>query len=141
MRTFLLTFACLLLLAGCSAPAPAQPQTPPTAPAETAPAPSPEPGQVDIRGRVIQARRNSQGEPPVGTVQVEGPIEAGTRYDKAVIHVGHTTKIFLGKERKPASFSFLHMGDLIEVTFTGPVAESYPVKAEAARIVILEHVP
>lgn len=96
---------------------------------------------MDIRGKVVQARRNAQGEPPVGTLQVEGALEPGTRYDKATIHVGHKSRIFLGRGGKPASFSFIHTGDLVEVTFAGPVAESYPVKATAATIVILEHVP
>jgi hypothetical protein len=136
-----------LFLPGCAAPAPAQPQVeavPAGQPADQhagQPAGEAQPAaQVDIRGRVTQSRRNSQGEPPVGTVQIEGKVEPGTRYDKAVVHVGHQTKIFLGRDGKPASFSFLHSGDLVEVTFTGPVAESYPVKATAAKIVILEHV-
>lgn len=137
-----LIFACLLT--ACSAPAPAQApdvKPEPSQPAASQPAGAPDKQTVDIRGRVTQSRRNAQGEPPVGTVQVEGTLEPDTRYDKATIHVGHETKILLGREGKPASFSFLHSGDLIEVTFTGPVAESYPVKATAAKIVILEHTP
>jgi len=145
------------LLSGCSAPAPAQPPTsppisPPISPPAAAPAPAApttpatsaetQPAEpVDIRGRVIQAHRNAQGDPPVGTLQVEGALEPGTRYDKATIHVGHETKIFFGRGGRSASFSFIHSGDLVEVTFAGPVAESSPVKATADRIVILEHIP
>jgi nucleoid-associated protein YgaU len=158
------------LLPGCSTPAPAQPEsapppdaTPavsepgePAAPAEPAPPAQPADAKpapaetVDIRGRVTQARRNGQGELPVGTLQVEGALEPGTRYAKATIHVGHQTKIFLGRSgpgQKPASFSFIHSGDLIEVIFVGPptgtteTTESDPVKATADRIVILEHTP
>jgi hypothetical protein len=146
------------LVSGCSTPAPAQPQAPapetvspepapapPTPPADAKPAAAAE--TVDIRGRVIQARRNGQGELPVGTLQVEGALEPGTRYAKATIHVGHQTKIFFGpsgSDRRRASFSFIHSGDLVEVTFTGPpteTTESDPVKATADRIVILEHTP
>jgi PBP1b-binding outer membrane lipoprotein LpoB len=152
MRTLrpahILLIACFL--PGCSAPAPAQPPTsletsPPAPAAAVTPTPAPaetKPAEpVDIRGRVIQARRNAQGEPPVGTLQVEGALEPGTRYDKATIRVGHETQIFLGRGGKRTSFSFIHSGDLVEVTFTGPVAESYPVQATADRIVILEHTP
>jgi hypothetical protein len=150
------------LLSGCATPAPAQapaptpepPQPGPSSsagatptlgsgapPVAAAPTGEEKPAEtVDIRGRVIQARRNGQGEPPVGTLQVEGTLEPGTRYDKATVHVGHTTRIYL-KSGKPASFSFVHSGDLVEVTFAGPVEESSPVKATAARIVILEHIP
>jgi hypothetical protein len=127
-----------LFLPGCAAPAPAQPAAQPASQPAVEAQPAP---QVDIRGRVTQSRRNAQGDPPVGTVQIEGTLEPGTRYDKAIVHVGHQTKIFLGRGGKQASFSFLHSGDLVEVTFTGPVAESQPVKATADRIVILEHVP
>jgi hypothetical protein len=157
----LLIFACLL--PGCSTPAPAQPQSPtpetapqpgPSYPAGATPtlhAPAPAAAEdkpaetVDIRGRVIQARRNGQGELPVGTLRVEGALEPGTRYAKATIHVGHQTKIFFGRsgsDRRRASFSFIHSGDLVEVTFTGPVTEateSQPVKGTAATVVILEH--
>lgn len=138
------------LLSGCAAPAPAQapsPEPPQPGPSEPAGATptlggnKPATETVDIRGRVVQARRNAQGEPPVGTLQVEGTLEPGTRYDKATVRVSRETKIFLGHDGKPTSFSFLHEGDLVEVTFSGPVAESYPVQATAARIVILEHTP
>lgn len=146
------------IASACSAPAPAQapaptpeptPQPGPSQPAGATPTlgsvPPDKPAEtaetVDIRGKVVQARRNAQGEPPVGTLQVEGALEPGTRYDKATIHVGHKSRIFLGRGGKPTSFSFIHIGDLVEVTFTGPVAESYPVKATAATVVILEHTP
>ncbi|MES1245521.1 MAG: hypothetical protein ABUT39_28205 [Acidobacteriota bacterium] len=146
----------LVFLSGCSAPAPAQPSTPVAPPLEAAASPEPSPAPptppaaeapaeaVDIRGRVIQAHRNAQGDPPVGTLVVEGALEPGTRYDKATVHVGHETKIFVGRGSKQASFAFIHSGDLVEVTFAGPVAEateSHPVKATAATVVILEHNP
>ena len=159
LLSILLIFVCLI--SACSAPAPAQApvsapepaQAPTAAPAtvpEPAPAPSqptaetPAPAEVDIRGRVTQARRNGQGEMPVGTLQVEGALEPGTHYAKATIHVGHQSRVFLGRNGKPASFSFIHSGDLVEVTFDGPVTEATeanPVKATAATIVILEHIP
>lgn len=152
LPSLLLIFFCL---SACSAPAPAQApattpeptsQAEPSPPAAETPAPAPAPAEVDIRGRVTQARRNAQGEPPVGTLQVEGTLEPGTHYDKATIHVGHETKIFVGRGPggKAASFAFIHSGDLVEVTFAEPVTkatESNPVKATAATVVVLEHTP
>lgn len=134
-----LLFACLL--PGFSTPAPAQPAA---SPAAATPTPTPAPTIVDIRGRVTQARRNGQGELPVGTLQVEGPLEPDTRYDKATVHVGHKSRVYVGRERKPASFSFIHSGDLVEVIFEGPptaATESQPVKGTAATVVVLEHKP
>jgi len=43
-----------------------------------------------------------------------------------------------GKERKEATFEDLKKGARVEATFTGPVADSYPVQATAKAILILE---
>jgi hypothetical protein len=143
MRTFprlqpALLIAVLVVLTACSMPLPAPAAPPP----ETAPPPAAGTDQavkVDIRGRVVQAHRNAQGEPPVGTIVVEGPVEADTRYARASILVDRSSKVFVGRGGKRAAFAFIHSGDLVEVTFAGAVAESDPVKATAAEVVILEH--
>ena len=43
-----------------------------------------------------------------------------------------------GAEQVPATFEDLQVGQLVEATYAGPVAESYPTQGEAASIVILE---
>jgi hypothetical protein len=129
--------AALFLLPACSTPPPVSA----AAPAST-PTPAPEPmAKVDIRGRVLQAHRNAQGDPPVGTILVEGPLTPDTRYTKASILINRESKLLVGRGGKRASFGFIHSGDLVEVTFAGPVAESDPVKATAAEVIILEHTP
>ena len=113
--------------AGTPAPAPAAPASPAEIPA-----------RVDIRGRITQHHRSVQGEPPIGTIRVEGTLEAGTSYDKASVRITRDTRIFKGRGGRRMPFNSLTVGTLVEATFTGPVAESYPVQATASEIVILE---
>ena len=94
--------------------------------------------QPDIRGTITEIIP-VQGE-VLGTVRIEGTIGGGTEYDKAVVAVTEETEILLrgpGGEEK-ATFDDLRVGQRVEATFVGPVAESYPVQATAGRIVILQ---
>lgn len=122
----------LVLLLACSA-APA--------PTSAEPEPTPTPAPVDIRGQVTQYHRSLYGEPPVGTLLVEGSHEEGTRYERASIRVTRETQIFRAGGERRIPFNQLGVGSLVEVTFTGPVAESDPVQAVAARIVLLGSKP
>lgn len=92
----------------------------------------------DIRGTITEIT-SAQGE-VLGAVRIEGTIGEGTEYDKAVVAVTEETEILVrgpdGEEK--ATFDDLRVGQRVEATFVGPVAESYPVQATAGRIVILE---
>lgn len=92
-----------------------------------------------IRGS-ITSRTAAPGGDLVGSILVEGQVEAGTTFDKATIAVTAKTRIFeqTAQERRPATFDALQMGRTVEAWFDGPVAESYPVQATASDIVILK---
>ena len=120
----------VLLLACSTAPAPADP-----------PASTPTPAPVDSRGKITQYHRSIYGEPPVGTILVEGPAGEDVRYPRAKIRVTRETQIVRAGEDKRIPFNRLGVGSLVEVTFTGPVEKSEPVQAEAARIVLLGSEP
>lgn len=129
-----------LLLAACTPSVPVQTDgsgTPANAPAAPA-APEETPAAADIRGRVTEHHRSATGEPPLGTIRVEGTLEGGTRYDKASVRITRDTVIVKGRGGRRMPFNSLTVGALVEATFTGPVAESYPVQATASEIVILE---
>lgn len=142
-------FALALLLVACTPSAPVQTDNPgsSSAPAPAAGTPAPpaipeeSPAAVDIRGRITQHHRSATGEPPVGTIRVEGTLEGGTRYDKAQVRITRDTRIYKGRGGRRMPFNSLTIGTLVEATFTGPVAESYPVQATAAEVVILEEAP
>ena len=109
-----------------------------------------QPWRVDIRGLVTaiqktdaqNSRKLAFGR-TIGSILVEGAIEDDTTFDKARIRVTDKTRIFQQErgERQAVTFDSLKIGKAlakVEVQFTpGPVAESYPVQATAAEIVIL----
>ena len=105
---------------------------------------------VDIRGLITaiqktdaqNSRKLAFGR-TIGSILVEGAIEDDTTYDKARIRVTDKTRIFQQErgERQAVTFDSLNIWKVlakVEVQFTiGPVAESYPIQATAAEIVIL----
>jgi len=69
----------------------------------------------------------------------EDPLEESGS-DKASVEITPETEISRrqGQNRAPAAPEDLEAGQLVEATFSGPVAESYPVQATAGSITILE---
>src|SRR5262245_17414638 len=100
--------------------------------------------KADIRGAIGKVTPGKPGGNILGTVFVEGKVEKGvTGYDKAHIKVTPKTKIekLDGKDRRKATFADLKIGVKVQVNFTGPVLESYPVQATAGDVLILEAPP
>jgi hypothetical protein len=98
------------------------------------------PAKVSIRGQVSNVRpADPKAAGVLGVLLVEGAKEKDTEHDKASVRVTKDTKIEKKTDKglKPAKFEDIKKGSKVEVTFTGPVAESYPVQARAGRIVIL----
>lgn len=147
----LILLPALLALLACSAapaasaPSQAEPQPGPSHPAGATPTlgahKQPDEAEVDVRGRITLFHRAAYGEPPLATFVVEGALEPGTRYAKAQVRITRDTKVFQTRGGKRLVFSRLQVGDLVEVTFAGPVAESDPVQAVAAEVVRLESEP
>lgn len=106
-------------------------------------APRPD-GGYDIRGYVSSVWGISADPRPggvLGSILVEGELEEDTRYDRASVTITDDTGIFTesGGELVRAGFGDLAAGQLVQATFTGPVAESYPVQATASEVIILGH--
>ena len=100
---------------------------------------APAAAKVDVRGRItnMSFRPDDSGM----TLRVEGEKEADTSVDKASVSTReNVTKLFRRKAdgtREPITMMAFRNGQTIEATFSGPVAESYPVQATAAEIVII----
>lgn len=97
----------------------------------------------DIRGRVTEiVVTTSSGAggpvPMVGKILVEGEVEPDTSYDRAWVTVTPDTQIYRGPRGERVNFTAIKRGALVEVVFTGPVMESYPVQATASEVRILE---
>jgi hypothetical protein len=97
-------------------------------------------GDADIRGDITNISVMESGAGGMlGSILIEGELEKDTQFDKASVTVTEETRIFrqLDDETVEADFADLSVGQRVQAVFTGPVAESYPVQATAAEIVIL----
>jgi hypothetical protein len=92
-----------------------------------------------IRG-TIRAMLPSGTANDLGYARIEGTKEADTEYARADVAITRSTKIsrMRGGSIEAMPFDSLVAGMKVEATFTGPVMESYPVRATAAAIVVLE---
>jgi len=112
----------------------------PVSPADTPPAHVA--GGPSIRGVIstLSAADGSWSAGVLGSVLIEGKLQSDTSFDKASVTVTDKTKIYRedAQGRHLVDFSYLRVGQIVAATFTGAVAESYPVQATASEIVILK---
>jgi hypothetical protein len=92
-----------------------------------------------IRGE-IRTILPATGTTDLGYARVEGRREADTEYDRADVTITRATTISRrrGGNLESLAFDSLAAGMKVEATFTGPVMESWPVRATAASIVVIE---
>jgi hypothetical protein len=92
-------------------------------------------GTIGIRGVVTDIVQGKDGI----TMLVEGKLEHDTSFDKASVTVNMKSTVLRGNTTITGLFAFseIRKGDTVEVTFDGPVAESYPVQGTAATVRIL----
>ncbi|MDF2865309.1 MAG: S-layer protein [Clostridia bacterium] len=90
--------------------------------------------RIDIRGTITNININGSN----GSILVEGKIESDTYNDKASVRINENTLITKPAVNKNIDISELKVGDRVEVTFIGPVAESYPVQATGKLVRVIE---
>ncbi len=100
---------------------------------------------VDIRGTILNINPAQVNSNILGTIYVEGPLNEDTFYDKASIKITSSTLIYQVDNQLSSNdqfvqipFSELQTGMMVEVTFTGPVLESYPVQATTKKVLVLD---
>ncbi|PKQ19619.1 MAG: hypothetical protein CVT66_09235 [Actinobacteria bacterium HGW-Actinobacteria-6] len=74
----------------------------------------------------------------LGSILVEGPAGSTSAYDKASVSITASTTLLRKTTDgyEGTSFADLDVGMSVDVWFTGPVAESYPVQATASALVV-----
>lgn len=96
--------------------------------------------EPDFTGRVTDVQSIAAGN-VVGTVLAEAEVETkeGVSLDKYALTVTGQTALLQQKngERQRVGFDALAVGQTVQVWFTGPLKESYPVQVDAKQIVIL----
>jgi hypothetical protein len=92
------------------------------------------PPESSIRGTITEVSRSAK------VVLVEEDPSAQSGLAKGEFAVTGETEILeqRGEDLAPVPFERLRVGQLVEATYAGPVAESYPTQGVAGRIVILE---
>jgi hypothetical protein len=92
------------------------------------------PPESSIRGTITEVSRSAK------VVLVEEDPASQSGLAKGEFAVTDETEILeqRGEDLVPVPFERLRVGQLVEATYAGPVAESYPTQGVAARIVILD---
>jgi hypothetical protein len=87
-----------------------------------------------IRGEITEVSRSAE----VVLVEEDPSDESGSA--KGEFAVTEETEILERQDGDlaPVAFEALRVGQMVEATYTGPVAESYPTQGVAGRIVILD---
>ena len=88
---------------------------------------------VNIRGKVTELSETKDGI----VMLVEAQMPQAREYDIATVRVDENTRVE-DTDGKVLSPNDIVLGDAVEVVFSGPVAESYPVQAYAGSIRIIE---
>ena len=109
------------------------------------PIPPDQNNSVHIRGTITEISPSQVGSDTLGFLFIEGSLYPDTSYDKAQVRITNSTIILKYSSQwntdltmEPTPFKELQVGMMVEVTFTGAVAESYPVQATAKKVVILD---
>jgi hypothetical protein len=95
--------------------------------------------RIDIRGRITSlesAKADTGPKQLLGAILVEGVKDDDTSYDKAHVRIRSDTDV-VAADGQPMQFAELAVGMMVEVGFSGPVAESYPVQASAAWVQVV----
>ena len=92
--------------------------------------------KVGIRGEITEIVLDDKGE--AAAIMVEGKVEPDTVYDKARVGIREDTEIYEKVAMKKLGVESIKEGLKVEVIFSGPVAESYPVQGTAKVIRIIE---
>ena len=93
-----------------------------------------QPPETSIRGEITELSRSAE----VVLVEEDPSDESGSA--KGEFAVDGETEILEQRDGglAPVAFEELRVGQMVEATYSGPVAESYPTQGVAGRIVILE---
>lgn len=93
---------------------------------------------ADVRGTIITVEISEVSDSDIlARILVEGPGADDTVYDTAWVEVVQGTQVYFdGESFAPPTLADLAPGRRVQVSFVGPVRESFPVQAVAGTLVI-----
>ena len=92
------------------------------------------PPESSIRGTITEVSRSAK----VVLVEEDPASQSGLAKGEFAVTDGTEILEQRGEDLVPVPFEKLRVGQKVEATYAGPVAESYPTQGVAARIVILD---
>lgn len=87
--------------------------------------------KVDISGTITNITLNTSASGKIDSIFVEGSKDAKTLYDKATVRISNDTVVLKNGKKVPATTDYLQKELKVDIQFTGPVMESYPIQATA----------
>ena len=96
---------------------------------------------ADIRGAIASYEAVDGGSGILAQILVAGEIEADTGFDQALVRITEETRVVrisANDAYTEATCQDLVPGTRVQVLFTGPIMESYPVQVAALHVVILQ---
>lgn len=101
------------------------------------------PSQADLVGQIVeiyQANPSDTDSGALGAILVEGMMQGGTQDALVTVAVTKSTQLWQeeGRTRRPITFDALAVHQKVQITFIGPIAESYPMQATAGEIVAIQ---
>jgi len=95
--------------------------------------------EADFTGFITEVHPIGRGD-TLGQILVEAP--ADNFIDKYMVTIKDETQIFEqnGEERRQAAFEALEIEQQVQIWFSGPIMESFPMQATAQQVVITESV-
>lgn len=130
-------------IAGCTTATPTPAPTPTPDPNAT-PAPSPAPGKQEVtyttNGTVKTITYDANNN--LVSFLVEGDKENNSSaysFDKAIVTKTGVTKVYIGDSEEDIPANDLKEGMNVEIIYYGKISSSYPVKATARSIKIIEN--
>jgi len=93
---------------------------------------------ADMTGKVVGVCAGDNNSTDSNSVLVQGVVTNGNQHGNVSVRITNETQIFQkdGNKRTSASFGNIQPGQNVDVTFKGPILQSYPPQATGSEVVI-----
>ena len=93
----------------------------------------------DMTGKIVGVCCDNNST-EINSILVQGVLTNGNQQGNVSVRITNETQIFIknGDKLKSISFESLKPGQNVDVTFKGPIIQSYPPQATGSEVVILD---
>jgi hypothetical protein len=93
---------------------------------------------ADMTGKVVGVCADDNNSTDSNSILIQGVVTNGNQHGNVSVRITNETQIFLkdGNKRTSASFGNIQPGQNVDVTFKGPILQSYPPQATGSEVII-----